>query len=112
MLSRCTNDVILGRDLLQSHEAVIDCANSELWTSFDVFVGIPSPEVNPKLYVREDVFLAPNTTTVLQLFIASELTDDVVVRPNYEPLLRKGLFAPNCVASPSNGSIKLPVANR
>lgn len=98
VLPKCVYNLIPGLNVLESHKAVIDQANSKLCTHFEVFPVVSYPLVVHKLFIPDVSLLPPHTTTLINASTATVMTKYLMLRPKFEHFLRKILFVPYCVA--------------
>lgn len=111
VLPQCTCDIILGWDFLNTAQALVDCANSEIWTTEIADLKDSSLDTHIKLCTSDDIIVSPCSTTLVGISAPLNISADVLLEPHGESLARKGLILPHCIASLHRGMTSIPITN-
>ncbi|XP_077541028.1 uncharacterized protein LOC144153253 [Haemaphysalis longicornis] len=111
VLDKCPHDVILGRDFLSDHSALIDCSTGLLRLELPLSSDDHAP---PFLHLRSDehVRLPPQAATYVPLSSSMPVPDgDYVVAPVLDVLLTRNVALPHTIVSIQQNHVSLPFLN-
>ncbi|XP_077551149.1 uncharacterized protein LOC144164731 [Haemaphysalis longicornis] len=111
VLDKCPHDVILGRDFLSDHSALIDCSTGLLQLELPRSSEDHAP---PFLHLHSDehVRLPPQAATYVPLSSSMPVPDgDYVVAPVLDVLLTRNVALPHTIVSIQQNHVSLPFLN-
>lgn len=109
VLSKCSHDIILGWDFLETSQAVIDCGRSELL--FEDVPKEPPLQDSWRLFANKDYIIPAQSMAKIGVsFSESKALVDVIVIGN-KLLLLKGITIPSTVITVWNGLGEIWVVN-
>lgn len=108
VLENCPHDVILGRDFLTEHAALIDCSTGLLRLELPTSAN-PSP---PRLCSSQHIRLPSQAATYVPLTASTAIPDgDYLAAPIMDVLLTRNVALPHTIVTIKQNRVCLPLLN-